>query len=83
MASQEDPLREVRTMILLSLPYPPLPVPVSRVEADAGVTCGEALTTTHTLIARCLNSSALRNAPAENDARRTKQMERGDERNPK
>jgi len=75
MAAQEDSLREMRAMILLSLPYPPLPVSVSRVEANEGVTCGEALTTTHTLIARCLNTAAVRNSPAENVARRARQTE--------
>ena len=75
MACEEDPFREVRTMILLSLPYPPLPVPASRVVSDEGVLGEETLTTTHTLIARCLNAAACRNAPKENEERRRKQQE--------
>lgn len=69
----EDPLREIRTMILLSLPYPPLPIRVDRVEADANlISTDDATTTTHSLLAICLNAAVSRNEPKENAERKPK-----------
>ena len=67
-----DPFREMRTMILLSLPYPPLPVAAARTEDGKTVDC--VVTTTHTFIARCLDAAAGRNdQPANHDRRRRQQ----------
>jgi hypothetical protein len=71
----EDPFREMRTMILLSLPYPPLPVVASRVEPDECKTDQNIVTTTHTFIARCLDAAAARNDKEANTARRKRQTE--------
>jgi len=69
----QDPLREIRTMILLSLPYPPLPIRVDRVEADANlISTDDATTTTHSLLAICLNAAVSRNNIKENTERKLK-----------
>lgn len=69
-----DSLREIRTMILLSLPYPPLPVSVAHVEADECRLVGEeTVTTTHTLIGQCLNGAVLRADEAANAVRKAGQ----------
>lgn len=71
-----DSLREIRTMVLLSLPYPPLPVYVRAVDALELSAQGELTeTTTHTLLARCLNAEAERNDPERNARRKTRQSE--------
>lgn len=72
----DDPSRaEMRTMILLTLPYPPLPVLGERVEQDDGRLHGDAETTSHALIARALDEAAARNRQTENDERRCRQIE--------
>ena len=71
-----DSLREIRTMVLLSLPYPPLPVYVRSVDALELSAQGELTeTTTHTLMARCLNAEAERNDPERNARRKKRQTE--------
>lgn len=67
---------EIRSMILLSLPYPPLPVMAARIEADDGRilnTGPDAVTTTHTLIAKGMTECLSRDDPAANAERRQRQ----------
>lgn len=65
---------EIRAMVLLTLPYPPLPVLATRIEEDDGrLGCGEAVTTTHTLIAKGLTESMARNDPSFNEERLQRQ----------
>lgn len=72
---REDPNREMRTMILLALPYPPLPVLATRFEVDDGRLLDDAVTTTsHTFIARALDEAMARNDQAENSARKLRQQ---------
>lgn len=73
----EDPNREIRTMVLLSLPYPPLPVSAARVDADDARLQDDASTslTSHTLLAKALDEAMLRDRPAENDERKLRQLE--------
>lgn len=69
----EDSLREIRAMILLSLPYPPLPMQVCQVEEDANlVSTDDATTTTHSLLGLCLNNAVVRNNAKENKEREIK-----------
>ena len=63
-------------MVLLSLPYPPLPVYVRSADPLELSAQGElAETTTHTLMARCLNAEAERNDPERNARRKRRQTE--------
>jgi len=69
-----DSLREIRTMILLALPYPPLPVSVAHVVADECRATGDAaVTTSHALVAQCLNGAVARADEAGNRARQPRQ----------
>jgi hypothetical protein len=69
----EDPNREVRTMVLLSLPYPPLPVLASTTED--GRLSGEQVTTSHTFIARGLDEAMARKDQKDNSERRERQLD--------
>ena len=70
-----DSVREVRTMVLLSLPYPPMPIRVSTVDPlELSAEGEECLTTSHTLIARCLNDAAARGDRERNAHRKQAQM---------
>ena len=62
-----DPNGEMRTMVLLSLPYPPLPVIVSTTED--GRLSGEDVTTSHSFIARGLDEAMARKDQRENSER--------------
>lgn len=66
---------EIRTMVLLSLPYPPLPIIASRMEdgTDDDSRLIDGITTTHTLIAKGLTDSMTRDDPATNTERRARQ----------
>jgi hypothetical protein len=68
---------EIRAMVLLSLPYPPLPVIASRMEdgTDDDSRLIDGVTTTHTLIAKGLTESMAREDAAMNASRRTRQTE--------
>jgi hypothetical protein len=72
----DDPLRETRCMVLLTLPFPPLPVSVARLEHEDStvVNDAEALATTHTLLALCLNQAVAQNDPRRNEERRGRQI---------
>jgi hypothetical protein len=70
-----DPLRETRAMYLCALPYPPLPVIVNRIEDGTCMLSGvEAVTTTHALIAQCINTCAIRNDDKLNFERKARQQ---------
>ena len=72
-----DTLREPRAMMLAALPYPPLPIQVHKVADDSMVLesdTEDGVTTTHTLIALCVNECVKRNDHAFNERRRTEQM---------
>lgn len=61
-------------MVLLALPYPPMPVLATRFELDDGRLLDDAVTTSHTLIARALDEAMARNNPAENSSRMLRQQ---------
>lgn len=69
----DDPNREIRTMILLSLPYPPIPVLATRVEQDDGRLHDDEVTTSHTFIAQGLHEATARNDTAYNKERKKRQ----------
>ena len=71
----EDPNREIRTMVLLTLPYPPLPVLASSIELDDGRLHEDKLTTSHAFIARALDEALVRDNVSENKARKSKQLD--------
>ena len=72
----DDPNRaEMRTMVLLTLPFPPLPVLAARVDEDDGRLQDDEVTTSHTFIARGLDEVMARDRPGENKARRARQIE--------
>jgi hypothetical protein len=71
MTGEEDSDREIRAMILLTLPYPPLPVLAARIED--GHIASDGVTTSHTLLAKALSETAWRNDPAANTARMARQ----------
>lgn len=73
--SSDDPNREIRTMILLSLPYPPMPVMATRVEQDDGRLQDDEVTTSHTLIAQGLHEATARNDRAYNKERKKRQQQ--------
>jgi hypothetical protein len=75
LAEMQDPNREMRTMVLLALPYPPLPVLATRFESDDGRLLEDAVTTSHTFIARGLDEAMARNDQGENCARKIRQQE--------
>ena len=68
-----DPIMELRTMILLSLPFPPIPIQASRIESDETRFVCDAVVTSHDIIAQCLNMAALRSDQVANTRRREKQ----------
>ena len=72
--ADEDPLREMRTMILLSLPFPPIPVQAAKVEQGV-IQHDDAVISTHDILAICLNSAAARGDQSKNYERRVKQRE--------
>lgn len=73
-ASDEDSNREIRTMILLTLPYPPLPVLAARTELDDGRLHEDEVTTSHTFIAQGLQEAMARNDKPFNRERRKRQQ---------
>ena len=73
MSYRSDEAREMRTMVLLSLPYPPLPVLAARLEDGDGRLQEDDVTTSHTLIAKALNESMARNDPVLNERRMHRQ----------
>ena len=62
-------------MVLLSLPFPPLPILATEVERDGGRLLDDVQITSHSLIARGLDEAMARNQPLENKARRARQIE--------
>lgn len=75
--SSEDPNRELRAMVLVALPYPPLPVLASRVDRDDHRLQDDASTrlTSHALISHGLNEAIARNRPEENADRKNRQLD--------
>ncbi len=72
----DDPTRaEIRTMVLLTLPFPPLPILAARVEQDDERLQGDTDTTSHALIARGLDEAIARDRASENSARKVRQIE--------
>lgn len=65
-----DSTQEIRAMILVCLPYPPLPTLFSRVSGEGD----PVLQTSHDLIARLLRDAAQRCTHEENKARQRKQQ---------
>lgn len=65
---------EIRAMVLLTLPYPPLPVLATRLEQDDDRLQEDTLITSHTLVARGLNEAVIRNDSRENNERKTRQL---------
>lgn len=65
----------MRAMILLTLPYPPLPLLAARVEQDDGRLQDDGVVTSHTLLARALVEAVARNSPAENTRRKARQID--------
>jgi hypothetical protein len=72
--ASEDPNREIRTMILLTLPYPPLPVLAARTELDDGRLHEDEVTTSHTFIAQGLQEAMARNDRSYNRDRKRRQQ---------
>jgi hypothetical protein len=64
---------EIRTMILATLPYPPLPVMATRVESDSCVLMDEGVTTSHTFVAKVLDEALARRDLKTNLERRARQ----------
>ena len=63
-------------MVLLSLPFPPLPVKVSAVDPlELSAQGDDRMTTSHTLLARCLNEAAIRSDLERNKRRKARQMD--------
>lgn len=69
-----DSNREIRTMILLTLPYPPLPVLATRVELDDGRLHGDEVTTSHSFVAKGLDEALARKDKAYNRERKKRQQ---------
>jgi len=69
-----DPNAEIRAMVLLTLPYPPLPIRTARLERDDHRLQDDETTTSHTLIARGLDEALARNDPRENKERKVRQL---------
>lgn len=69
----EDPNREIRAMVLLSLPYPPLPVLAATTED--GRLSGEQVTTSHSFVARGLDEALARKDQKENSERKARQLD--------
>jgi len=71
----EDPNRELRAMLLVATPYPPLPVLAVRFEADDHRLQDEQMVTSHTLLAKAFDEAILRNRPEENGQRKARQVQ--------
>jgi hypothetical protein len=71
----EDPNREIRTMVLLTLPYPPLPVAATRLEMDDARLQDEEVITSHSFIAKGIDEAMIRNRPEENRERKARQID--------
>jgi hypothetical protein len=74
MTGEEDSDRELRAMVLLVLPYPPLPLLATRIEVDDGRLLDDGVTTTsHTLFAKALAETTWRNDASANAERMARQ----------
>jgi hypothetical protein len=74
----DDPLREMRTMVLVALPYPPLPVEVHKLSVDDGTiidneTDEYKVASTHDIISVCINACVQKDDKQFNEQRRQKQ----------
>jgi hypothetical protein len=65
---------ELRTMVLLTLPYPPLPVLAARVELDDSRLQEDGVVTSHTFIAKGLEEALVRGDQQANKERKLRQL---------
>lgn len=62
-------------MVLCALPYPPIPVDVEHMMPDCMMTENDLdVTTTHTLLAQCMNACVLKNDQSLNNSRQGRQV---------
>jgi len=72
----EDPNREMRAMVLLTLPYPPLPVMAARVELDdTRLGDEDEVITSHSFVAKGIEEAIVRGRHEENRARKSRQID--------
>ena len=69
-----DSVREIRAMILVALHLPPLPLVVSKVDPDSMQSSECVVTTSHSIIAECLNAAAMQNDKRANAVRQKRQQ---------
>ena len=65
----------LRAMVLMTLPYPPLPVNATRIELDDNRLQDEEVTTSHTFIAKGFEEASLRNDAKINAERKIRQQD--------
>jgi hypothetical protein len=68
-----DTTQELRAAILGSLPYPPIPVSLSRIEEGSNRLGGEVVQTTHDLLSVLLSDACVKHTVSENMERQEKQ----------
>lgn len=66
---------QMRAMVLLTLPYPPLPLLAARLDQDDARLQDDGMVTSHTLLARALVEAMARNRPTENVQRKARQID--------
>ena len=75
MAHQFDSTQELRAAILASLPFPPVPVSLRRVEGDSSRLGVEVTQTTHDIISLLLRDACVRYTVSQNKERQARQQE--------
>lgn len=69
-----DPNREIRAMILVALPFPPLPVCARRFE-EGNVLGDGVVVTSHDILSHLIEAAAVMRTSKENNERRLKQQD--------